>query len=65
MKSKNKKIILECMKTLIRDGEQLAAGNEGDFSEFAEDNGFDLAVVNEVYGEHEDELNELYNEIHK
>jgi hypothetical protein len=60
-----KEVILESMKTLIKDGESLCSGERNDFTEFAQDNGFDLDLVKEVYSENEDELQELYNEVHE
>lgn len=55
--------ILESMKTLIRDGEPLCSGADGDFTAFAEENNYPLYLVKEVYRENEKELNELFNEI--
>lgn len=46
-----KQEILESMEILIQDGETLCTSNEGDFSEFAETNNYDLELVKEVYEE--------------
>jgi|WetSurMetagenome_2_1015567.scaffolds.fasta_scaffold05563_10 hypothetical protein len=56
--------ILEDMKNLIKDGETLCSGSEGDFTEFAESNGLDTETIKDVYDEHKDELQELFNDTH-
>lgn len=64
-----KEEILEVMKAVVIDGGALVTGdyngtNPVAFREFAEDNGFDLDEVVEVYRENSDELEALWNEVH-
>ena len=55
-----KSVILNAMVILVLEGETLCTGNEGDFSEYASANNFDLDLVKEVYNEHDEYLNALY-----
>ena len=55
-----KSVILNAMMILVLEGETLCTGNEGDFSEYASANNFDLDLVKEVYIEHYKYLEALY-----
>lgn len=59
-RNEKKRIALNAMVTLVKEGETLCTGTEGDFSEFAEVNGFNIDLVKEVYNEHDEYLNALY-----
>ncbi len=58
--SKCKDDILQAMIDLIRGGETLCADTEGDFSEFAHVNNFDLETVQLVYAYNKEYLETLY-----
>lgn len=60
-----KQQILEAMKVLVSDGQTIASRNNGDFSEFANENNFPLDLVEEVFLENEYYLTQLYQKSYR
>jgi hypothetical protein len=56
-----KKEILNSMIELVKEGQTITTTNENDFSEFANVNGYDEELVEEVYFENEDLLISIFN----
>lgn len=57
-----KRDILDSLKALVSDGETISCGNESNFKEFADENNYDVDLVEEVYNANSELLDELWKE---
>jgi len=53
-------VVLNAMEILVKEGETICSGSNGDFTEFAKENGFEVKTVKSVYNEHEEYLTAIY-----